>query len=79
MNDLNERAQRLGYEIVEEEILPRSKAGTSFRMNMGGRALWRIYRDGAPVFKFSWSEPEISGWLLAREREARDARAQDAA
>ena len=72
---LNERAERLGYEVVLEEppVLPPSDLpGVPFSTNMGGGQWCRVrYEGGEPCFRFSWRTGEVDNWLTFREREAR--------
>ena len=68
---LNERAQKLGLEVVAEELV-----GDSQTLARGSWVC--VKRDGERIFKSSWRTEEVDTWLRFREREARDASAQNA-
>lgn len=69
---LNERAGRLGYEVVLEEppVLPVNGDGGGFTPNMGRGQWCRVRQEGEPVFRFSWRAGEVDFWLGERERAA---------
>ena len=62
---LNERAQRFGYEIRDSEVIGRGA-------DMGGVPNFRIYKDGSPCHRYSWSRGEIEQWLQFHELEKRN-------
>jgi hypothetical protein len=66
MDQLNERAKRLGYEIVLVEP-------GGHMANMGGLPNLEIRRDGKPCFKTPWSYGEVDQWLGFRQKDADNA------
>ena len=72
IGSLNARAQKLGYEVVAEDVpvLPMDARGKGFPFNLGNGEWVRVLRDGQPCFKFSWKAGEVAYWLGFREREA---------
>lgn len=58
--NLNERAEKLGYAVVQEELV-------GHPANMGRGAWCRVERDGERVFGQSWRAEEVDLWLRMKE------------